>query len=97
CVNVAHYAVIGGRLSPTLVSPISRAAVHGGEEAGYSTARSIKRRTGVCAGPGRSAIGRPEKMVIARRRTGRLGHARNVYVARERIARDLHVANKGRR
>ena len=87
--------VKGGRLTPALVSPVSGAGVHGGEEARCAASGARELRAGVGVGPGNAAIGGAVHLV------GPIGeapielvHAGDVHVARDLVAGDLHVADE---
>ena len=83
-IDVANDVVEGGRLTPTLVSPVSGAGVHAGEEAGCGTAGARECGAGVGIGPGVAAVGGPDRFVgpVGESAT-HLVHAGNVHVARD--------------
>ena len=95
-IDEANYVVEGGRLTPAHVPPVSGAGVHRGEEARSATAGARERGARVGVGPGVAAVGGTVDLV------GPVGeaathfvHAGDVHVARDLVAGDLDVADKG--
>src|SRR5437667_8456860 len=102
-INVVNDMVIGGRLAAAHVSPVTGhgAGVHTAEVAHCAAASADEGGPGVAVGPCVAAIGRAIDLV------GSIGaaagtaaiaaifiHAREVHVARDQVAGDLHVANE---
>src|SRR4029450_10693718 len=93
--------VEGGRFTPAHVSPVSRAGVHGAEEARTAPARADEGRAGVRVGKRDTAISRaihdvspvaPAAGTTAI--TAVFVHAGDVHVARNLVAGDLNVSDE---
>src|SRR5215211_8479449 len=96
-INVIHYAVLGRRLSPALMPPVSRTIVHSCEIPRRATTGSWKDWAGVRVGPSRAAVRGLEKevCVVVREAAAAFIHSSDVHIAVGYVAGDLHVADKG--
>ena len=96
-IDVANYVVVGGRLAPALVSPISGAGVRGREIARRATARATEGGSRVGVSPGVASVGGPkdEIRVVVGEASAAFVHTGDVHVACGQIAGDLDVADKG--
>src|SRR6266481_7437115 len=99
-IDQVNNAVVGGRFTPTLVPPEATLVTkHAGEvrvvAASYH-ARSRERRADVRIGPSIAAVGGLEHVVgvVVGKSTTAFIHARDIHVACDRVAGNLHVADE---
>src|SRR5947209_8197629 len=94
-IDVMDHVVVGGRLAPAHVSPVS--AEHSSEVTivtAKATARASKRRPGIGECPSGPAVGGAINHIGAvAEATAHFIHARNVNVACKQIASDLNVSD----